>query len=455
MNRSSRKGKRVAAAVLFSMALGSMPALADTPRNLVLMIGDGMGPAQVKAYRLYADDPATEIIEPLPMDSLLVGAVATDSIVLDCPPDQPDQCVRDPFGITDSASSATAYATGRDTVVERLSMDLEGQSMPTLLEAARRHGKTTGLVVTSEITHATPAAFASHVMHRDHHDEIADQFFDSQWSGLPMSEVMMGGGLEHLQRPDRDLVAQFREAGYQVALDRQQLLAMDGDRLLGLFAAEGLPRAWDRAETVPSLAEMTRVALDTLNRNPQGFFLLVEGSQVDWAAHRNSVPGVISEMADFVSAIRVVLDFARDRADTLVVITADHETGGMSLGRDDIYHWNPGPLHGVRHTPKKMTADFLASDRPLSTFVAANVAFELTEVEKWELDAVDREEDPARQAISALFNRRTLTGWTTGGHTGLDAPLYVHGPGRERFGGVMLNEVLGRTLWDVFLPGAD
>ena len=452
MNRLLSKGLRTVASLLLSAGIGAAPAIAETPRNLILLIGDGMGPSQVKAYRLYADDPATELIEPLLIDPLLVGAVATDSIEMDCIKGQSPACIVDPYGITDSASSATAYATGRDTLVGRISMDLSGQDMPTLLESAKMRGKSAGMVVTSQITHATPAAFASHVMHRDQEDLIADQYFDRQWSGAPMLDVMLGGGLDYLRRPDRDLVSEFRQAGYQVALDRTQLMAMDGTRLLGLFAPADLPRAWDREPTMPSLAEMTTVALSALNRNANGFFLMVEGSQVDWAAHRKSVPGVISEMEDFISAIRVALDFAQSHGDTLLIITADHETGGMSLGRDDIYRWNPRPLRGVTHTPKKMTADYLASDRPLSSFVAASVPFELTKVERWELDTTEREEEPARRAISALFNRRTLTGWSPEGHTGVDVPLYAYGPGHERFHGVMNNEVLGQIMWEVFLP---
>jgi len=452
MYRSRWTGFRAAVAFFVSLVIGSAPAMADPPRNLVLMIGDGMGAAQVKAYRLYADNPATEQIDPLPIDPLLVGAVATDSIVLDCIEGQTAECVLDPFGITDSASSATAYASGHDTLVERIGMDLAGEDMPTLLENAKASGKSTGLVVTSGITHATPAAFASHVVHRDQEADIADQFFDRQLSGSPVIDVMMGGGLDYLKRSDRDLVSEFRQAGYQVALDRAQLIEMDGDRLLGLFAPDGLPRAWDREASVPNLAEMTTTALRTLNRNAKGFFLMVEGSQIDWAAHRNSIPGVISEMEDFDSAIRVVLEFAQNHGDTLVVITADHETGGLSLGRDQIYRWNPRPLYGITHTPKKMTDEYLASTRLLSDIVAANVPFELTQVERWELDATDREEGPARRAISALFNRRTLTGWTSEGHTGADVPLYVTGPGSGRFHGVMPNEVLGQTLQDVFLP---
>lgn len=451
MIRFQWKGLAATAALCLSGVIFSIPAFADPPRNLVLLIGDGMGPAQVKAYRMYADDPSTEFIDPLPIDPLLVGAVATDSIKLDCVDGKTTECTRVPFGTTDSASSATAYATGRDTLVGRISMDLSGKDMPTLLETARMQGKTTGMVVTSEIVHATPAAFASHVMHRDQKDDIADQYLDRQWSGRPIVDVLLGGGLDYLRRPDRDLVNEFRQAGYQVALDRQQFVAMDGNRLLGLFAPEGLPRAWDRDETIPSLAEMTDLALRTLNRNSAGFFLMVEGSQVDWASHKNSVPGVISEMEDFIAAIQVVLNFAQNEGNTLVIVTADHETGGMSLGRDEIYRWNPQPVHGVTRTPKGMADEYLASQRSLSSIVAEGVPFELTQFEKWALDATEREEDEARWAIAEVFNQRTVTGWSSPGHTGVDVPLYAFGPGREHFFGVMPNEVLGQTLWSVFL----
>lgn len=375
------------ATFFLSLVIFSVSAIAEAPRNLILLIGDGMGPAQVKAYRMYADDPSTEVIDPLAIDPLMVGSVATDSIQLECGDGQTTDCARVPFATTDSASSATAYATGRDTLVGRISMDLAGADMQTLLEKAKMRGKGTGMVVTSEVTHATPAAFAAHVAHRDQKVDIADQYFDRKWSGEPMIDVLLGGGVDGLQRPDRDLVAEFSQAGYQIAFDRQQLFAMDGNRLLGLFAPEGLPRAWDRPGSTPSLAEMTNIALTTLNRNPAGFFLLIEGSQIDWAAHRNSVPGVISEMEEFMAAIRLVLDFARGQKDTLVIVTADHETGGMTLGRDDIYRWNPKPLHGVTRTPKNMAADFLESDRSLSSIVSASVNFELTEVERWSLDA--------------------------------------------------------------------
>jgi len=267
-----------------------------------------------------------------------------------------------------------------------------------------------------------------------------------------MIDVLLGGGLDHMQREDRDLVAEFRQAGYEVALDRSGLLHMQGEQLLGLFAPEGMPQAWNRDSETPSLAEMTRVALRSLNQNPQGFFLMVEGSQIDWAGHDNSIAGVISEMEDFIAATEVVLDFARHNRDTLVIITADHETGGMSLGRDNVYHWEAQPLRGVKATPVAMAGKYLAGEEPLSAIVAGNVRFELNEAEVEVLDATPRDEMATLTAITNLFNQRTLTGWSTNGHTGVDVPLYVYGPGSDRFHGVMQNETIGKVLWEVFLP---
>ena len=438
--------------ILFLATCSTAPtAPTETPRNVVFLLGDGMGFAHIKAYRMYADDLATDIVEPLPVDGLLVGAVSTDSISMICDSSKLN-CKRDPHGFTDSASSATAYATGQDTITGHLSVDTSGKPMKTILEDARMHGKSTGLVSTSQLPHASPAAFGSHVLSRSQYNDIADQYFDSHWQGEPMINVLLGGGLNFMKRDDRDLVSEFQNAGYKVALNRSELLAMEGDRLLGLFAPSGLPRAWDRDDEIPSLAEMTETALNSLAQNPQGFFLVVEGSQVDWAAHGNSVAGVVSEMEDFIAAVRVALAFAAQNPDTLVIITADHETGGMAVGRDGIYRWDTSPLQGMKATPAAMTTRYLAGEESLSTVVADSIAFKLEEAEAAELDATERDEDAVFTAVRDLFNQRTNTGWSSSGHTGVDVPLYAIGPGSENFHGVMQNEDVGRVMWEVFLP---
>lgn len=435
---------------------------AARPRSVILLIGDGMGFAQIKAYRYYADDPSTPSIDPLPFDRYLAGTVATESIAFDCTEDDPATCVQEPYGITDSAAAASAFATGQDTQLDHLGLSPSGENQPDIAEMARRQGKSVGLAVTSQITHATPAAFVTHVESRYESAAIADQLFDNQWNHQPLSAVLLGGGTADMQRVDRNLAAEFGQAGYALVSNRDELMQTDSQHILGLFAPWGLARAWDRDVSVPSLADMTRAALKALARNPDGFFLMVEGSQIDWAAHANDVAGVISEMADFTAAAQVALEFATEQGDTLVVITADHETGGMSLGRDDIYRWNPRPLRGLRRTPAAMTEEFLTGSEPLSRVVSRSISFTLTTQEQASLDAFEREvpADPAYgvdevqayRGINQLLSQRTLTGWSTTGHTGVDVPLYAVGPGSENFHGVMQNEEVGQLLQAVFLP---
>ncbi|KAA9134178.1 alkaline phosphatase [Marinihelvus fidelis] len=424
------------------------PAPALQPRNVIFLMGDGMGFAQVKSYREYADDPQVEGLSPLPFDHLLVGSVATDPHSPSCESDLDRLgCEYAPYEVTDSASSATAYATGKDTVNGKISESHHGERLPTVLELAARQGLGTGVVSTSQVTHATPASFVTHAPSRRDYADIADQFFDNQANGAPVAQVILGGGVKDFRREDRDVAADLVDkAGYTLVSDRDQLLAADDDRLLGLFAPVGLPRHWDRPDTVPTLADMTQKAIDILSDHPDGFFLMVEGSQIDWAAHGNDIAGVVSEMEGFTAAIEAALAYADNAGDTLVVITADHETGGLSLARDGIYAWLPQPLRQTSVTPAVMTEQFLAGDQALSAVVASFVEFDLTEGEQALLDTTERESAAVFAAINELFDLRTNTGWTTSGHTGMDVPLYASGPGSEQLSGVVQNQDLGAFL---------
>lgn len=417
----------------------------EAPRNLIFMVGDGMGFAQVSALRLYLDDPATPAIDRLFMDGLLTGAVETSAL-------------EPPWVVTDSASAATAYATGEDTVNGAIAQGPDGKRLETLLEKARRAGKAVGVAVTSELTHATPAAFLTHAASRQDVELIADQLLDNRVAGRPVADVLLGGGLADLQREDRDLLAEFEAAGYRVVRDRAGLSDAEGsDPIIGVFAEDGLPRAWDRPDTIPSLAEMTRFALASLAADPEGFVLVVEGSQIDWAGHDNDIVGVISEMEDFQEAIRAAVSFAREAGDTLVVVTADHETGGLSLAAEKHYFWDGQVLRGVRRTPLAMAQEFVAGSEPLAQLLSRHVPFELEPAERVRLDAVDHDElgideDPwaAIEAVAAVlrefFDARTGTGWSTGAHTASDVPLYAYGPGSDAFCGTQANEIVGRRL---------
>lgn len=448
---------RVCVALLFGLApwatLADVSAEDSVPRNVIFLLGDGMGPSYIKAYRAFADDPGTPLIEPLAIDALLTGAVATDSIVMNCEGSLRPTCVRNPYGVTDSAASATAYATGVDTINGRIGVDQNGEALTSVMELAARQGKGTGVVSTSQVTHASPAAFVAHALERREYPVIANQYYDNQVNGQPLVQVILGGGVADFQRSDRDVSAQLVAAGYEYVVDRDGLIAADTLPLLGLFAPVGMPRNWDRPDTVPSLADMTGKAIELLSDNEQGFFLMVEGSQIDWAGHGTDIAGVISEMQDFIAAIDVALEFAEEHGDTLVVITADHETGGLSIARDGFYDWDPVPMRGMKLTPQGITQQFMRDEEAsLAALLQAAVEFDLTPLERQALDLVERDEAEVYEALTTIMNERTLTGWTSNGHTGVDVPLYATGPGSERFRGVIQNEELGKLLIGAVQP---
>lgn len=319
-----------------------LPGTDLPPRRIILMIGDGMGTGQVAVARDAAPGGT------LTLDGLSVGGLAftgsADNLV------------------TDSAAAATALATGRATNNGMVGVAPDGTLLPTVLERAEEAGFATGLVTTTRLTHATPAAFAAHVVHRSMEDAIADQMVEA---GV---EVLLGGGRAHFlpasepgsQRSDEeDLVARAEDLGYRYAETRAGLAASEeADRLLGLFALGHMPFERERDEAVePSLAEMTERALAILNRDPDGFFLMVEGGRIDHAGHANDLPNTIGETLAFDRAVGLALNFTRATPRTLLVVTADHETGGLAVlptvpGQPVVVVWtttghtgNPVPLH--------------------------------------------------------------------------------------------------------------
>ena len=206
----------------------------------------------------------------------------------------------------------------------------DGSFCKTLLELAEEKGMSTGLVATSTITHATPASFAAHVRSRGSQAEIAEQYIESG------AEVFLGGGREFFipqdqegssRKDDRNLIEEFENVGYDYVSTVEEMQNSDSDKLLGLFANSGM----DSENRTPTLEEMTNTALSKLQSNENGFFLMVEGSQIDWGGHGNDSEYVIREMKDFDNAVKAALEYAEKDGETLVVLTADHETGGMTM----------------------------------------------------------------------------------------------------------------------------
>ncbi|MGI6459293.1 MAG: alkaline phosphatase [Candidatus Hydrogenedentales bacterium] len=279
------------------------------PKNVIVMIGDGMSIGQVTAARVVKGS--------LELERCPVGGFsATHSA---------DKMV------TDSAAGGTALATGLRTNNGMVAMLPDGTPIKTLLEHAKDVGKSTGIVVTCSVTHATPATFVSHVDSRSKQTEVAEQI------AAGTVDVVLGGGQQFFmpksasgskRKDNQDLVAALRER-MPVALTVEELRGLgDVDSFAGLLAPDDLGYAADR---VISLAEMVRLSLQALSKNPNGFAVMVEGSLIDWAAHANDEPKMLAEMICFDDAIGAALDFAEADGDTLVIVTADHDTGGYTL----------------------------------------------------------------------------------------------------------------------------
>ncbi|MHB0998345.1 MAG: alkaline phosphatase [Armatimonadota bacterium] len=335
-----RTGRLRPALIAFVLMLLTTAAYAEkAPKNIILMIGDGMGVAQVTLARLSMLESGSKLnMESMPHSALVKN--------------QPADAM-----ITDSAAAASALATGFKTNNGMISTLPDGTQVATILEAAEKIGKSTGLVTTTTITHATPAGFGSHVGSRGDEAEIAPQFLANK------IEVLMGGGRGYfipksdkgsLRADERDLISEAAAAGYGIALTRDAMLKTKSGKLVGLFQMGALTTNAPE----PSLAEMTDKAIDLLSADEDGFFLMVEGGQIDWSCHSNDAPGAIKQTADFDKAIGEALDFAREKGNTLVVVTADHETGGLCI----VY---PEKDSGLKYATKFTTTGHTACNIPL------------------------------------------------------------------------------------------
>ena len=291
----------------------------EHPKSIILFIGDGMGPEQRRAAQWYS----VGMSGTLKMDELdYSGAAITASAN---------------STITDSAAAATAISTGIKTNNGVVGMDPSLNSLVTILEIAKSKGMSTGLVTTTQISHATPAAFASHVESRIMMTEIARQLL------LTKVDVLLGGGEDEFlpasevgqypevgERTDnRNLITEAIADGYIYVSNEADLSVIDVnnvDKLIGLFADEGMVRPFS-----PTLLSMTDIAIKILKKNPKGFFLMVEGGQIDWAGHANDALNNMQDTLGFDEAVAIGADYLSENKNTLVIVTADHETGGMSV----------------------------------------------------------------------------------------------------------------------------
>jgi alkaline phosphatase len=281
------------------------------PRNIIIMIGDGMGIGQVTAGRTLKGSLALDKFKTVGL--LLTHAAGKDYI-------------------TDSAAGATALSTGVKTYNGAIGVNPDTVAVENVLERGKKKGKRTGVVVACSITHATPASFVAHVPLRGMQLEIAEQI------SRGVTDVFLGGGwgwflpdsMGGRRKDGKNLISLMQKSGYKYVSKEGEFrnLRQHSGKILGLFAENQLDSAQARR---PSLREMTATALKILSQSDSGFVLMVEGSQIDWASHDHKTNQIMVEMADFDDAIEEVVAFAGKDRQTLVIVTADHETGGFAL----------------------------------------------------------------------------------------------------------------------------
>ena len=447
----------------------------ETPKYVILLIGDGLGFSQRQIAEYY-EQTTSGTNEKLVMNQFDIAGVNTtysaDSL------------------ITDSAAAGTALASGIKTNNGVIGKDADNQDVPTLVELAEKKGMATGIVTTARLTHATPAAFATHNESRNNENEIAVDYLDS---GV---DFLAGGGIRHFipastpkdqkdyagntikskREDETDVVASFGDLGYKTfvgnegtdAFKSTQLQA--GDQVLALFTYSHLPYEIDRVNTapeLPSLAEMTDKAIDLLEEDEDGFFLMVEGGRIDHAAHQNDAAAMVQDTLVFDMAVKEAVEFYNAHpAETLILVVGDHETGGLGLGMDtNGYFVDPSELgkakisiaDALAYTDLAYNGDRDAYYKTLKTQLGLT---DLTDAEKEKLeaamDAQDAGEtfgyyayDPAPVAVAHIVSERANIFWTTTIHTGTAIPMSAMGVEAESFLGYKDNTEIAQTLAEI------
>ena len=274
-------------------------------KNVILLIGDGMGLAQ--SYAAYLASGKSLSMYTMPYTGLSVTSCADREV-------------------TDSGAGGTAIATGHKANYKAIGLDKNNISHPSLLKIAKQYGKSTAIVCSCDLTHATPAAFVANVKNRDLQEQIALSYLEEY------CDIALGGGAERFTSKGRkdklNLIDSLAKRGYAVVYSQDELSKCESEKIFGLFAEGHLPEASKRGGV---MQQYMLKALEQLDKNPNGFFMMLEGSRIDMEAHLNKYDAMVEETLDFDRCVAIALDFAKRKGNTLVVVTADHETGGLTL----------------------------------------------------------------------------------------------------------------------------
>ncbi|KAB2460072.1 alkaline phosphatase [Bacillus sp. CH126_4D] len=415
------------------------------PKNVIIMVMDGTSSSATTLARLYKG-------KPLALDEMVTGGVRTYSAE---------------SAITDSAPAATALATGNKSNsgyvgvlpsivsspgLKPIKEEDKLRPVANVLEGAKRTGRATGIVATAEIQHATPAGFSAHHVNRKRFDVIAEQ---QVYQNI---DVVLGGGkaaLLPIKRNDgEDLVKVIQNKGYDFVETKKELMNSKSKKIWGSFSHNALAFDMDREATnpeQPTLSQMTEKAIQTLSKDKDGFFLFVEGSKPDWAAHVNDPIGMISDVLAFDEAVAKALQFAKKDGNTMLIAVADHGNSGISIGNmNTTKGYNTTPVSTYIDPLKKSkmtlegTTNKLKSDLSNVEDVAKLYGLDnLTYDEKERVKAAKKKSDVGPIFTTLLANRANI-GFTTGGHTGEDVFLYSYGPKKPY--GLIQNTDIAKTM---------
>ncbi len=393
------------------------------PKSVILLIGDGTGPQQLGLLMDWADAAGKS-----PTNFERLANEGTTGSLRTASADSP---------LTDSAASATAFACGVATNNEMIAVDPSGKPLPTCLEDARARGKRTGLVTTTTITHATPACFASHISRRGEEPEIARQYVEDGTG----ADVMFGGGRKHFSD---DLMKAAGEKGWAVVESREALLALPKgtQKSLGLFSRSHVPYLLDRDQDgelkAPSLADMTKKALEILSQDERGFFLMIEGGRIDHACHANDGPAALGELREFDEVIGLAREFRALHPETLVIVTADHETGGLTVtSGHPPFTLEPGDFLAMTRIEKSIEGLGIGG-KPAKDFDPVKFGIGHSPFyppNYWVADSAALER-------SAQF----CVTFSTGGHSTTPVLIAAMGPGAAAFSGMRRNTFVGQKL---------
>ncbi len=459
MNKSARKSaisrrKFLRSGALASVVIGSGAGVSCTTaptvvsrskpkaKNIIFMVSDGMSSGTLSIadqYVLWRDGKRSHwmqlYVDNLGQRSLMETASAT-SIV------------------TDSAAASSAWGCGQRVPNRSLNTDADGNALEPIFVRAKAAGKSTGVAVTVPVTHATPAGFGANNASRHNQAEIAVQYLERQF------DVLLGGGHNFFNAEsrddDRDLYADYRREGYAIVRNRAELenLSAARTKVLGTFAGASHPYEIDRLndparkETVPSLAEMTRQALDRLSRNPEGFMLHVEGGRVDHAAHANDIGGLVFDQLAFDDAIAVAREFQERNPDTLLIVTTDHGNanpgllGGGNRGDNTFSRLSQfkGTLANLRleedFTYAEVQERFLALTQ---LEVSREHAVMILGALRGEYQVPFRRMNRPRNILAQVVANHLDVSWIGDGHTSDHVEMFAMGPGSENLNAFIKN----------------